>query len=134
MGSNQSLRSGYAAGVRRYLVSPASLARADDMGTTSAQIADWFVRRTGEPPSPAIRLLLRSFAATSTNLTARRIMVLMTPTTEIADGLMQHPTSAGLLGDRLGPTAIAVPDDHLESLKQAVADLGLSLEVEGPDH
>jgi hypothetical protein len=116
--------------VRRYLVTPASLARADDLGTTSAQIADWFVRRTGGAPSPAIRLLLRSFASTSTSLTARRILVLMTPTAEIADGLMQHPTSAGLLGDRVGPTAITVPENHLEALRQAVAELGLGLEIE----
>ena len=123
-------RGGSGAAVRKYVVSPASLARAVELGITSAQIADWFLRRTGEPASPAIRLLLRSFSSTPTNLTARRILVLTTPTAEIADGLMQHPTSRGLLGDRLGPTAVAVPEDHLEALKQVVGDLGLGFQVE----
>ena len=122
--------SGAGAGVRRYVVSPASLARAAELGITSAQIADWFLRRTGEPPSPAIRLLLRSFSSTPTNLTARRILVLTTPTPEIADGLLQHPTTCGLLADRLGPTAIAVPEDHLEALEQVVKDLGLKFQVD----
>ena len=123
-------RGGSGAGVRRYLVGPASLARAADLGITSAQIADWFLRRTGEPPSPAIRLLLRSFASTPTNLTARRLLVLTTPTAEVADGLLQHPISRDLLGDRLGPTTVAVPEDRLESLRKALAELGLGFEVE----
>ena len=118
-------RGGSGAGVRKYVVNPSSLARAAELGITSNQIADWFRRRTGEPPSPAIRLLLRSLSSTPTSLTAHRILVLITPSAEIADGLMQHPSSRGLLGDRLGPTAVAVPENQLEALKQVAGELGL---------
>ena len=113
-----------------YTVSPlqcrrASLARATALGISPGQIVEWFLHRTGVPPSPAIRLLFKSTASVSTALKARRMLVLFTPTAELADGLLQHPATRDFLGDRLGPMAVAVPEDLLEKLQGVLKELGL---------
>jgi hypothetical protein len=115
-------------GGRRYVVTAGSLARAVDLGITPAQIADWFVRRTGAPPPPAIRLLLRSTSPAPTVLRARPMIVLSTPSPELLDGLVQHPATRPLLGDRLGPTAVAVPEDRIEVLRDVLGSLKIELE------
>ncbi len=112
---------------RRYGVTVSSIAKAAALGITPVQIEDWFLRRTGMPPSPAIKLLFRSTAASPTALKSRRLLVLFTPTAEFADGLLQHPATRDYLGDRLGPMAIAVPDDQLEKLQEVMK--GLRMEV-----
>ncbi|MGD0038954.1 MAG: hypothetical protein ABSE84_00845 [Isosphaeraceae bacterium] len=112
---------------RRYSVSAGSLARATALGISPGQVAEWFLHRTGAPPSPAIRLLFQSTAAVPTALQARRMLVLFTPTAELADGLLQHPATRDFLGDRLGPTAVAVPEDLLEKLQGVLKELGLEV-------
>src|SRR5205823_3919377 len=115
---------------RRYVVSAASITRALDLGVTPAQIADWFVRRTGGAPSPAIKLLLGSSSGSPRILKARRTLVLHGPSAELLDGLLQHPATRPFLGDRLGPTAVAMADVHLEALRAVLNDLGVELELE----
>ncbi|MGA9924052.1 MAG: helicase-associated domain-containing protein [Isosphaeraceae bacterium] len=110
---------------RRYSVSAGSLARATALGISPGQIVEWFLHRTGVPPSPAIRLLFKSTASMPTALKARRMLVLFTPTAELADGLLQHPATRDFLGDRLGPMAVAVPEDLLEKLQGVLKELGL---------
>jgi hypothetical protein len=115
--------------VRRFTVSTDSMARAAAMGISRTQIVDWFGRRTGGPLSPAIRLLIPD-PSRSTALGARRMLVLTTPCTDLADGLLQHPATRDLVGQRLGPTALCVPEDQLDELVKALALLGYKLEVE----
>jgi hypothetical protein len=49
------------------------------------------------------------------------------PMPELLDGLLQHPATGLLLGDRLGPSTVIVPDDAVDDLRKALAKLGLSL-------
>jgi hypothetical protein len=114
-------------GGRKYVVTAASLARAVDLGVTPAQIAEWFVRRAGTPPPPAIKLLLRSTSPAPTVLRTRRMIVLSTPSPELLDGLVQHPATRTLLGDRLGPTAVAVPEDQIHELRDVLRTLRVEL-------
>jgi hypothetical protein len=60
-------------------------------------------------------------------LTAGRPLVVRTPTGEILDGLVQHPETRDLLGERLGPTAVAISADALPAFRLAVARLGIPL-------
>lgn len=120
-------------GDRKYLVSAASLARAAELGITPTQIADWFVRRTGTGPPPAVKLLMRSISPTPTLLKSRRMIVLSTPSEELLDGLLQHPATRPHLGDRLGPTAVAVPSDRLEMMREVLKSLKIELEIDRAD-
>ncbi len=112
---------------RRYVVSAGSMARAAALGITHGHIVEWFLRRTGAPPSPAIRLLFRSTSAAPITLQTRRILALFTPSAELADGLLQHPATRDFLGDRLGPTAVAVPEDLLAKLQAVLKELGIEV-------
>jgi hypothetical protein len=114
---------------RRYQVSRGSISKAIETGITPAQISDWFVRRTGMPPSPAIKLLLRSHALPRTILKARTMFILTGPSAELIDGLLQHPATRSLLGERLGPTTVAIPDLHREPLQEVLKDLGIDMNV-----
>ena len=59
---------------------------------------------------------------------AARVLVLTVPDTGLLGGLLQHPATAPWLGDRLGPTAVVIPDDHLEPLRKVLKELGIDLD------
>ena len=113
---------------RQFLVTPASLRRGMARGISAAQLAEWYDRRTGGDVPPAVRLLLAAKASRVPALKAARMLVLDLPTPELLDGLLQHPATAPLLGRRLGPTSVAIADDHLPSLQNALKDLGITLQ------
>jgi hypothetical protein len=114
---------------RRFLVSPASLRRALDQGMSAQQLTDWFQRRTGGAISPAIALLLASRTSSGRTLRATRRAILNLPAAELIDGLLQHPATSSFLGERLGPTCVAIPDEHLATLQKALKELGIDLEL-----
>jgi hypothetical protein len=115
---------------RKFRVTAASIGKAIALGIMPSQIVDWFERRSGEPPSPAIRLLIRSASAAPVTMNARRLLVLTTPTPELADGLAQHPATRDLVGQRLGPSTLALPEGNLDSLERALEELGIHIRVE----
>ncbi len=117
---------------RRFVVTPASIARGHDAGVTPASLAQWFLRRTGHPTPPALRLLIATQAARFEPLRTSRPLVLHTPSTDILDGLAQHPETRQYLGDRLGPTSVVVPDSALPGFREALRRLGLDL-LDTPD-
>ena len=116
---------------RRFVVTAASLRRGLDRGLTPQDLAEWYARRTGGDVPPAVRLLLaaRPRARAVPPLKAARMLVLTLPDAGLLDGLLQHPATRPWLGDRLGPTAVAIPEDRLESLREALKELGIDLEI-----
>ncbi len=115
---------------RRFLVSPATLARAAENGLSPALLAHWYMKRTGAETPPAVRLLLLAASGRTPPLTARRPLILHAPSAQWLDGLLQHPATSAHLGERLGPTTAVVPDESLEAFRRALTGLGLSLDVE----
>jgi hypothetical protein len=115
---------------RRFVVSRASLARAAENGFSPALLAHWYVKRTGAEIPPAVRLLLLAASGRPAPLEARRPLVLETPAAHWLDGLLQHPATRDYLGPRLGPTSVIIPEEQLASLRRAIAELGLDLEIE----
>jgi hypothetical protein len=115
--------------VRRFRLSPQSLRRAADLGLAIADIDAWFGERTGFPLSPAGRLFLLGKQLPPP--TASRKLVVLFPTPEIADGVMQWPETRGLVAERLGPMAIAIADEAFEPLQSVLAEVGVAIEREG---
>jgi hypothetical protein len=117
-------------GRRQYRLTPASLAgaRAAGLGLTGLEV--WFAQRTGAPLPPAVRLLLTGSQAPPPRL--ERHLVLHVASAELADGLLQWPQTHDLLAGRLGPTALIVPEDRVETLRQRLSETGIALEA-GPD-
>jgi hypothetical protein len=115
-----------APGARRFQLSPQSLRRAAGQGLAVADIDAWFLDRTGEPLSAAGRLFLLGPQLPAP--VASRILVVHFPTPEVADGVMQWPAARALVGQRLGPTAIAVDEENLEVLRAVLAEAGVTID------
>lgn len=113
-------------GLRRYRIGVDSLRRASAQGFGLADLDGWFIERAGQPLSPAGRL----FLLVSTSATAAMRLVVEVPSEEIADGLMQWPTTNALVEARLGPTALAVSREAFEKLREVLAELGVRVEGE----
>jgi hypothetical protein len=121
---------GAVAALRRFVVTAASLRRSATRGMAPPQVVEWFARRTGGAVPPAVRLLLAATAARVPSLRAARLIVLTLPSAELLDGLLQHPATAPLLGDRLGPVSVAIADDRLAIFERALSELGVDMEIE----
>ena len=65
-------------------------------------------------------------------LVTSRPLILQAPTAQWLDGLIQHPATRDYLGERLGPTAVIIPDSLLEPFRRALGGLGLSLDADRP--
>ncbi len=112
-------------GVRRFRLTPESLRRATATGYTLSDLDAWFLARSGRPLPPAGRLFV--LGPQLPPPTAGRHLVVHLPTAEIADGLLQWPTTAELVESRLGPTAVTVAEADLPRLKEVLAGLGIPL-------
>jgi hypothetical protein len=108
---------------RHYRLTPESLAAGRDSGLSLQQLETWFVQRSGLPLPPAVKLLFSGSQVSPYEL--RRLTVLLVPTAEIADGLLQWPGTRALIASRLGPTALAVAEEHVELLRERLAALGV---------
>ena len=115
-------------GKRVVRLTPASLARARETGWTIQHLENWFAQRTGQPIPPSARLLLTGAQLAPPRLV--RHLVLHLATAEIADGLMQWPGTRGLVGERLGPTAVSIEEENLAALKERLAELGMDVGAE----
>jgi hypothetical protein len=49
---------------------------------------------------------------------------------DLLDGLAQHPATSLLLGERLGPTAVTIPDENVVPFQAALKELGIHLDLE----
>lgn len=97
-------------------------------GLDGRQLNDWFVRRAGEPLSATARLLLAG--EETPPLTLQPMHVLRLPSSDLADGLAKWPETARLVGERLGPALLAVPEEAIEPLRAKLAELGVKLLTE----
>ncbi len=110
-----------------FRVTRESIERAFEQGLRGEYIDQWFRRRTGQDPPESVRLLLRAVSGLS--LSARQIVVVSAESPLVADGLMQHPRTAGLLGERLGPAALSIQPEKLAELREALMELGITLDL-----
>ena len=94
------------------------------------QLGDWFLRRTGAEAPAAVQLLLAALTSRISSLKAARMLILTLPSAKLLDGLIQHPATGPLLGERLGPVTVSVPEAELDPLKQALEQLGVELALE----
>jgi hypothetical protein len=113
-------------GKRQYRLTPASLARARESGWGLTNLETWFSQRTGQPVTPAARLLLTGAQLPPPVL--RTHLVLHVEVPELADGIVQWPGTRELIEERLGPTAISVAEENLEALRARLAELGVGVQ------
>ena len=111
---------------RRFRLTPESLRRAVQGGMKLDDLDTWFLARTGEPVPGAGRMFILG-PSVPPSLASKRL-ILQVPSVEIADGLIQWPTTKACIEDRLGPTALAVDDAKQEALRELLETLGIKVE------
>jgi hypothetical protein len=117
---------GEAGSSRRFRLNAESLRRAGQLFPLS-DIDIWFNDRTGQPLSPAGRLLLLGPQLPSAMVS--RLFILRFPSSEMADGAMQWSETRPLIAERLGPTAVVVAEENLETLQNVLREVGLGVMV-----
>ncbi|MBL8796695.1 MAG: helicase-associated domain-containing protein, partial [Planctomycetia bacterium] len=113
-------------GRRQFRLTFASLASARESGLGVRGLEEWFSQRTGLMLPAAARLLLTASQMSGVDL--RRRLVLHVASAEIADGLQQWPQTRSLIDERLGPTFLAVAEEHAEELRKRLQSLGMHIE------
>lgn len=113
-------------GRRQFRMTFASLAAARASGLGVRGLEEWFGQRTGMNLPAAARLLLTASQMSGVEL--RRRLVLHVATAEIADGLQQWPHTRSLILERLGPTYLAVEEEHAAELRERLKALGMQVE------
>jgi hypothetical protein len=114
---------------RQYRLTAESLAAARAGGMQLSTLETWFHQRTGQPVSSAARLLLTGGQGPPARF--RRRLVLQVADEDVADGLLQWPVTQALIEERLGPTTLAVTDEHLPELRRRLAEL--NIETDGAE-
>ena len=115
-------------GRRYYRVTPASLGQGREGGLNLQTLETWFQQRSGGPLPAAAKLLFTGSQLSPYEL--KRLLVLHVPTVEMADGIVQWPQTRSLIESRLGPTALAVAEEHVAVLRERLAVLGVELRGE----
>jgi hypothetical protein len=100
---------------RRFKFTPESLQQARQFAYTITQLEQWALSRSGEPLSSAARLL---FAGSQTPAFYSRRLVVQFPNETVTAGILQWPTTAGLIEEQLGPCAVIVTEENLQTLQQ----------------
>ncbi len=113
---------------RRFRLDPELLRRASQTATM-AEIDTWFVERSGQPLSPAGRLIVLGPQSLSPQVA--RLLVVRFPMPEIAEGAMQWPETRALIAEQIGPTTVVVEEENLNALQQVLADIGITVFVPG---
>jgi hypothetical protein len=107
---------------RTYQLTRDSLRLALERGSTLATLDEWLTLRSGAPLSPAGRLLAAE--ETPSAFRVDHPIVVRTSSVEFADALLQLTATRSLIRERLGPTALAVDSEDLNSLSEQIELLG----------
>lgn len=110
---------------RRFRVTSASLARWIEGGLGPVELSTWFERRTSGRLPASVALMLEVSRREPLALAIERVVVLRVDSAEWLDGLLQHPATAGLFQDRLGPLTAILRESALPELRRALVTLGL---------
>jgi hypothetical protein len=114
-----------ASGKRQYRLTPASLSAARSAGMTLTALEIWFHQRAGQPLPAAARLLMLADQMEAPHL--RRHLVLHIADEDLADGIAQWPQTRELISERLGPTALAVAEENVTTLRDHLREAGIEL-------
>lgn len=115
----------------RYRIVPSSLAEAQAQGITPDRMLQFLESAAGRPVPAGIRRGIARWAEKGIEGRLQSVVVLRVGNEEILETLRANPKTRDYLGEALGDLAVAIPRGEWENFRQAVAQLGLLLDVEG---
>jgi hypothetical protein len=116
-----------------YRLSPAALARAAKKGITVPRIIQFLERvAAGHPALPTLSAALRRWEHSGPEAALLDSVVLRLSNPDLLEVLRRTPSLRDLLGESLGPAAVAVRREHAAELRAALAELGVLADGELP--
>ena len=113
-----------------YVITPASLARAQEDGIPPDKVLSFLERAAGSPPPPSVRRAVERWRDHGVEARLQPAVVLRVADEEILEKLRANPKTRPFIGESLGTLAAAVRADQWAALREAAAQLGLFLESE----
>lgn len=115
----------------RYRITPASLAGAREQGIAPERVLQFLEKTSGRPVPASVQRGITRWAEQGVEGRLQRAVVLRVRDEEILEKLRTNPKTRDLIGESLGDLAVAIRADDWEAFRQATAQLGLLLDVEG---
>lgn len=111
-----------------YRLTPASLERAGQRGITLGRILAFLREATRGDVPPTLLGALQRWERAGTEATLTEVVILKLKSAELLETLYATPTLRPYLGERLGPTLIAVRREAVDDLRAALAEVGILLD------
>ena len=115
-----------------YRLTPASLEQAKQRGIAPARLIEFMQEAVGPDLPPALLGALQHWERYGPEATLVDVMVLKIQTADLLDTLCATPSVYPLLGERFGPTLVAIPRANVEALRNALVELGVLLDELNP--
>jgi hypothetical protein len=117
-----------------YLLTPQSLAYAQQQGIAPDRVLDFLAEVSGRPVPTSVKRAITRWAEKGVEGRLETAVILRVRDEAILETLRRNPKTRDLIGESLGPLAATVRPGDWSTLCQATAELGLFLEanVTGP--
>lgn len=114
----------------RYRIAPSSLAEAQEQGIPSERILQFLESAGGRPVPASVRRGITRWAERGIEGRLQSVTVLRVGDAAILETLRTNPRTRDFIGETLGDLAVVIRQGEWEAFRQAVAQLGLLLDVE----
>jgi len=114
----------------RYRLTPRSLAHAKQAGIPLSRALGFLSSKSGQPLPESVKAAVESWEEHGTQIRLRQVRLLQVREAAVLDQLRAAPNVRPLLGETIGPLAVAVRTADWGDLVSAIAELGLLSEVE----
>ena len=115
----------------RYRIVPSSLAEAQGQGITPERMLQFLESASGRPVPTSVRRGISRWADKGVEGRLQSVVVLRVGDEEILETLRANSKTRDFITEALGDLAVIIRPGEWEAFRQAVAQLGLLLDVEG---
>ena len=115
-------------GPYRYLLTPKSLALADEQGISGDRVAGFLQRAAGQTLPASIKRAIERWTQNGPEAKLQHAVVLRVRDADILEKLRANPKTRSFLGESLGDYAVLVKEGQWEEFRLATAQLGLFLD------
>jgi len=114
----------------RYRITPSSLAEAQEQGISPERIVQFLEDASGRPVPASVRRGITRWSEKGVEGRLQAVVVLRVGDAAILETLRTNPKTRDFIGEALGDLAVVIRQGEWEAFQQAVAQLGLLLDVE----
>jgi len=114
----------------RYRITPSSLAEAREQGITPERMLEVLEDASGRPVPASVRRGITRWSERGVEGRLQPVVVLRVGNADILETLRTNPKTRDFIGEALGDLAVVIRQGEWEAFQQAVAQLGLLLDVE----